>query len=269
MKSTLSLSLLAIPSLALLAMPAASVGAVVFADDFSEVNGVAINGKLPDVGGAYTVTEGAANDVNNGGVAGAGLSVLNGQYISDGAKRVVFANFNTAVGMLGVSTPILTAVIDGNFFRNTPPDTRLGGVSLFTGDTERIFIGDRSGALTDYGVEYSGGGTGAIVAGRNGPQLTTFTYNFNTGDVNLYEGNLALGVPLLSLPGATSGPGGGSGAGYAIDRIRFINDGGGDISFNSLSFDIGVVPEPSSAILVGLSLMGLLSGFRVRRVFGS
>ncbi len=264
MKITLSHSLLAVTTFAVLAVPSAAPAAVVFADDYSEANGTAINGKLPDVGAVYSVTEGAANDVNNGGVAGAGLSVLNGQYISDGAKRVVFADFNSGLAMLGVSTPLLTAVIDGNFFRNTPPETRLGGLSLFTGATERFFIGDRSGALTDYGVEFSGGGTGAIVAGRNGPQVTTFTYNFNTGDVNLYDGATATGTPLLTMPGATSGPGGGSGAGYAIDRIRFINDGGGDISFNSLSFDIGVVPEPSSALLVGVGLVGLLGRRRPR-----
>lgn len=58
--------------------------------------------------------------------------------------------------------------------------------------------------------------------------------------------------------------GGDSGAGYSIYRIRFINDGGGDISFNSLSSDIGVVPEPSSALRVGAGLAGLLSRRRAR-----
>jgi hypothetical protein len=233
--------------------------AVVFSDDYSEPNGTAINFKMPDVGGAYSVTEGAANDVNNGGVAGAGLSVLNGQYISDGAKRVVFADFNNVIATLGSATPLLTAVIDGNFFRNLPPDTRLGGLSLFIGATEAFFIGDRSGAITDFGVEFSGGGTGATIAGRNGPLVSTFTYNYNTGDVFVYNGPTASGAPLLSLPGATSGPGGGSGAGLAINRIRFLNDGGGDISFNSLSFDISAIPEPTSHLLLGgTAALGLL-----------
>ncbi|MDB6071677.1 MAG: hypothetical protein JWL81_2848, partial [Verrucomicrobiales bacterium] len=147
-----------------LQLPAAVQAAVVFSDDYSEANGTPINGKLPDVGGAYQVTEGAANDVNNGGVAGAGLSVLNGQYISDGAKRVVFGDFNNAIATLGAATPLLTAVIDGNFFRNAPPETRLGGLSLFIGATEAFFIGDRSGAITDFGVEVSGGGVGSTIA---------------------------------------------------------------------------------------------------------
>lgn len=250
--------------LALLAAPSLTSAAVVFSDDFSEANGTAIHLKSPDTGSMYNVTEGAGNDVANGGVVGAGLSVLNGAYVSDGAKRVVFADFNSAAGILGVSTPLLTAVIDGNFFRNNPPDSRLGGLSLFSGTTERFFIGDRSGAITNYGVEVSGGGSGSTVTGRTGPSVTTFTYNFITGDVNLYDGATASGAPLLTLSGANSGAGGTSTAGYAIDRIRFLNDNGGDISFNSLSFDVGVIPEPSSFLLAGAGLAGLLVRRRKR-----
>ncbi len=200
---------------------------VVFSDDFSEAEGTPIQAKFPDIGTAYDVQ--AGNDPS--------LDVQNGQYISDGAKREVYAGFSGTA--LSAVNPILTVVISGNFQRNGGSTPTVGGLSLYQDGNEKVYIGDRYTDGANWGVEFSGQNQAAESLNFAGQQTATFVYNFNTGASALYSGPAASGTPLLNFPANAAV------AGYSPNRIRLLSDLGGDISIDSISVDVGNVALPA------------------------
>ncbi len=199
--------------------------AVVFADDFDDPNGTAIDGKGADVGGPWSETGGA---VVNGGIVD-----------TQGAARTAFADFTSALGAGEVLTLTFDAAeTGGNFFDG------YAGVSLFIGGTERIFVGhpNLSGS---WGVD--GGAIGAALTTGNTVEdnTATFTYTFDTG---AWTFSLSTGENI-------SGTGA---AGEAYDRLRFANGNNGDLAIDSLEVDISPVPEPGSLALLALGGLTML-----------
>lgn len=195
--------------------------ATLFSDDFSEANGTGLDGKLPDVGGApWDQTVGGALSVDSGS---------GGRINTAGGARVAFGFFT---GSLDAGEKlVLDFDLDniGNFHSGG-----FAGLSLFEGGTERIFVGD-GGAATTWVVSESGVGTdtsGIARSNTNG----RFTYDFDSGNYSL----------SLDGDGAVTGQ---IAAGISPDRIRFANNGGGDIIINSIdAFDSSNVRTPEGVV---------------------
>ncbi len=200
---------------------------VVFSDDFSEANGTAFNGKLPDAGTLWVQTAGGA------------LSVQSGTMDTTGGARELFGVFNDVLSANELLVLDFDTDAKGNFH-----SAGFAGISLFAGGTERIFIGDLSGASTTWGVSESGvGSTTSAVGGSD--QNGRFLYDFNTGAYSLLlGGNVALSGTLAP--------------GMAIDRLRVSNNDGGDIILNSVTATFVTVPEPASLSLLALGALGML-----------
>ncbi|MFI4861241.1 MAG: PEP-CTERM sorting domain-containing protein [Phycisphaerales bacterium JB063] len=199
--------------------------AIVFADDFNDLDGTAIDGKAADVGGPWSETGGA---VVNGGIVD-----------TQGAARTAFADFTSALGAGEVLTLTYDAAeTGGNFFDG------FAGVSLFIGGTERIFIGHPNFSGS-WGVD--GGAIGGVVTTGNTAEDNTavFTYAYDTGD---WTFSLSTGENISGT----------AAAGEAYDRLRFANGNNGDLAIDSLQVDIDAVPEPGSLALLGLGGLALL-----------
>jgi hypothetical protein len=88
------------------------------------------------------------------------------------------------------------------------------GVSLYTGDKERIFVGDPNGPVGDWALHPAGAQAiygCPLLAGKS---TVTLRYDYRNGHVELFEGSETTGTPLVSQwiePG------------LAFDRIRIAN----------------------------------------------
>lgn len=214
-------------TLSLAACVGASQGATVFLDDFSDPDGTPLDGRLPNIGSAWDLTEGA------------GLNVVGGRIDTTGAARQAFGGFTAALGS-GQSLTLsydTVAVAGNNSFNGYE------GISLFVGNNEEIFTGSPN-AAPFYGV--AGGGLGGDQIGTDATPATTvtFTYAFDTG--------------AWSFSTATGGELTGTGtANLALDRLRIANGNGGDIAVDNIKVD--VVPEPGSFLLLGIAGLAFIS----------
>jgi hypothetical protein len=191
----------------------------VFADDFSEDPGTAINGKASDIGSGWTTSAGDPT-----------ISATN-TFDTSGAARTAFGSFSSILG--SGQTLILTydtlAVGGGNFFSGG-----YAGVSLYADGSERIFTGDRGGTDTGWGVD-GGALNGGEVSSNDTTSDTSaiFIYEFDSGE---WSFTTASGVDF-------------SGTGFAgeeFDSLRVVNGNGGDIQVDNMQ--VNFIPEPSSAL---------------------
>ena len=210
---------------------------VIFSEDFDDANGQAIADVVPDIGDGFRQTGGPDIIVNMG--------VLD----TTGEARTVFGDFATT--NLNASSPFLDVTAD---------ITLLGlnggyaGISLFNGTSEFVFFGDTGlGGDSDF-IGIDGPDIDGQLSNTTDLGLYTLRYDFNTGGVALYSGGTASGTPLVSSTGA---------AGQNFDSFRIENGAGSDIAISSISVAVNAVPEPSSALLGGMVLLGL--GARRRR----
>jgi len=170
---------------------------VVFADDFHDADGTPLDGKLPDIGaGPWRTTRGA-------------MEVRNGVLDTRGERR------NAAFAPLGQPylndlTHILLLTIEGH----GPGDEGWAGVSLYTGDQERIFVGDPCGSSGDWALHPVGWQAINACPLLEGISTVTLRYDYRTGLVELFEGEETTGTPRASQWIAP---------GLAFDRIRIAN----------------------------------------------
>lgn len=206
-----------------------SQAAVIFADDFSDADGTVLNGKAPDVGISWEQTSGTE------------VTVQGGRIDTTGAARVIFGNFTA----LGADEPLLILTADVTLISH---NGGFAGISLFQGDSERIFLGDLSGETTTWGLSIAGVGD-ASSESYSGPNTLTLTYDFNTGLTQLFDGAAPAGNPLISLNAEP---------GLAFNRFRIANNNGGDIALAGITVQTAPIPEPGSAALLaaGLALAG-------------
>lgn len=203
---------------------------IVFADDFGESDGTFINAKSPDVGGNWSEI-------------GTGLQVNNTAVDTVGAGRAAFASFTTALSAgNSLVLDFQSVTTGGNLFSGG-----YAGISLYTGGTERIFIGDRGDTTSGWGLAQSG--LDGVTSINDEAIVGRFIYEYDTGDYKFFiNGNLELSGSIVS--------------GMALDRLRIANGNGGDIAVSELAVRL-VVPAPA-ALPTGLLLLGTLALSRRR-----
>ncbi len=170
---------------------------VVFADDFSDPNGTLLDGKEPDIGGsAWKVQLGQ-------------LQVRDGKLDTRGELRSK-AFVDLGYPHLDDHSHILLMTIEAE----GPGDEGWAGVSLYTGDQERIFVGDPNGPDGDWALHPAGEVAHNACPLLAGKSLVTLRYNYRTGLAELFEGRTTTGKPLASQWIAPH---------LSFDRLRIAN----------------------------------------------
>jgi hypothetical protein len=210
----------------------------VFADNFSEADGTALAGKLPDIGGAWSVS-------------GAAATVSGGIVDTAGAARQAYGSFDRALSAgHTLQLDFETADSAGNF-----SSVNWAGISLYIGSSERIFIGDPGDSTAaEWGLR---GGNGTSLSGNSGvideSVVGKFLYDFDTGAYELWLND------VLELSGTTQ-------AGLALDRIRLANGGPSALAVDSLSVSL-LIPTPA-ALPAGAALLVVMATRFRRRTRG-
>lgn len=170
---------------------------VVFSDSFRDPDGTPLQGKAPDIGtGPWMLKHGA-------------MTVRDGHIDTRGQLRnAAFAPL--AEPRLDDLTHILLMTIEAK----GPGDEGWAGVSLYTGDKERIFVGDPNGPVGDWALHPAGAEAIYACPLLSGKSTVTLRYNYRNGHVELFEGGETTGTPLVSQWIAP---------GLAFDRIRIAN----------------------------------------------
>lgn len=150
---------------------------------------------------------------------------------SDSGRTAVFGHFTRPVKADENAIVILS-------FRSVPPrelfhSEGYAGISLFDGEAECFFFGDRSKdsyswSLLDYGPDYRQGrqSKGPHTLDIQGSaESFTIRYRQRTGDIEVYRGWGLQGVPVLRTRITPNLP---------FDRVRVVSGKGGDFSFDRL-----------------------------------
>ena len=174
----------------------------VFSDDLDDGDYTPLAGKLPDVGqGAWEVVAG-------------GPVILGGVLDTSGnARHIAFAPLSELP--LDELSHVLLMTLETETPGASGEDS-LGwaGVSLYTGDEERIFVGDPCGPEKGWAlhpVGYEARNSCPLLRGKS---TVTLRYDFRSGLVQLFEGRDTSGVALASEWIAP---------GLSFDRIRIAN----------------------------------------------
>ena len=170
---------------------------VVFSDDFNDPDGTPLDGKMPDLGaGPWRSARG-------------GMVVKGGRIDTRGQLRnAAFAPL--ALPRLDDLTHIFLLTVEAE----GPGDEGWAGVSLYTGDEERVFVGDPNGPDGDWALHPAGWQAINACPLLAGKSTVTLRYNYRTGLAELFEGAETTGAPLASQWIAP---------GLSFDRIRIAN----------------------------------------------
>lgn len=229
-----------LPALFVLLSILSGSGADVFRDNFTATNGTPLDGRTPEVGTAWSVTTGAADLV-----------------ITDNAVDTSVVPFGQAVAFGGFTSALSTGqVLTLRFSTAAPANTGFlgtggwGGVTLYTGGsggTEQFFFGKPSGfGYPDWGI------TGAAVGWSVWlfPEVLTdaepvvFTYRYDTG-----EWTYSVGSASTSGTAASQ---------MAFNTVRIASGvDQGETAIKVQSVSVGVVPEPSTFVLLSLGGLGV------------
>lgn len=216
---------------------------IIGADDFSEADGTAVNGKAPDVGsGSWS--------------APAAQTIVNGILDTDpvGQHQASFLNFTRALGPGEVlrmdfkSAESAGLMFDINGY---------AGMSFYIDGSEKIFVGDPGGgqAVDGWSLDGFAGGTIAYT-GLGAEAVTgTFTYNYDTGvgELLVTDGvNIGTATHFYD-------------PGLALNRFR-IASGSSDAAALAIdSFTVyAQVPEPASLVLLAMGLAAVMAQARKR-----
>lgn len=206
---------------------AALYPSAVFVDNFNAPNATLLKGKAPVLGAADWEQ-----------TSGLDVTIKDGKIDTTGGARVLIGTFTDALG----SGEMLTLSFDATKLSTGG----FAGISLLAGNSEELFVGDADDGTTwTMAASHAGGVEGtdkfsSLLTSAAGKAL--FTYCYNTGFATL---SINGGSPITGLLPA----------GAAIDRLQIWNNHGGDIALDSIN--VTIVPEPSTALLVALPLLGL------------
>lgn len=230
-------------ALACIALCGQASAEIIGADDFSEADGSAVNGKPADVGGAWSAP-GAQTVV--GGVLDTDLV---------GQHQGSFLDFTRALGPGEVLTLAFTSVESTG---TTFDIDSYAGMSFYIGGDEKLFIGDPGGgqAVNGWALDGFAGGSGIAYTGLGSETVSgTFTYNFTTGAATLQvsDGTTSASTSRTYDPG------------LAINRFR-IQSGSSDAAALAISsFSVSAaVPEPATLGLLAMGVAGCLAYGRKR-----
>lgn len=172
----------------------------VFADDFDEADGTELHGKRPDIGeGRWEVTIGDAIIKDN-------------VFDTSGAYRK--AAFVAVPPMLNELSHILLLTIEAETAESAMHTAGWAGVSLYTGEEERIFVGDPNGAGISWGLHPAGWQAHHAAPDLSGARIVTLRYDYRSGLTELFEGESTTGEALASEWIAPN---------LVFDRLRIAN----------------------------------------------
>lgn len=196
----------------------------IFSDDFSEVDGTPLHGKDPDLGPGPWQT-----------LAGQPL-VMHQRIDTSGHSKQVFAPLDRHIPLDERNHILLLTIRTTNTDARNFQSEGWAGVSLFTGEDERIFVGNPSGSHIGWAIHPVGGQPVAPSPPLQGKHTVTLRYDYRTGLTELFAGTNSQSPPLASewIP-----------AQLPLDRIRIANAEGGDIAIDLLRVSILVPPEAS------------------------
>ena len=185
---------------------------VVLRDDFSEEDRTPLRSKLPDIGsGPWEVTIGDPQ-------------VFQQQIDTSGTPVEAFAPLPGH--MLNERDHILIVTAEV-----VEPDSRLfhsegwAGISLFTGDEERIFMGDPFGPGVSWALHPFGSNVVMPSPPLQGKRTVSLRYDYRNGLAELFEGWNCQGQAVASewIP-----------AGLHFNRLRVGNGKGGDLALRRI-----------------------------------
>ncbi len=223
-------------TLACLGLTCGASAEIIGADDFSEADGTAVNGKLADIGGApwsagsQTIVGGVLDTDQVGQHSGSFLDLTRAL----GPGEILTLNFTSA------ESNGLMFDIDG-----------YAGMSFYVGGDEKLFVGDPGGGQAVDGWALDGFAGGVIdYTGLQSEAVTgvfTYVYDTGVGVLEVTDGvNVGTAVHFYD-------------AGLALNRFR-LQSGSSDaaaIAIDSFSIFAGV-PEPTSAaIALASTVIGL------------
>lgn len=191
----------------------------VFADDFNEPDGTELDGKQPDIGeGAWKVTMGDA-------------IIRDNVFDTSGAYRK--AAYASIPPMLNELSHVLLLTIEAETSESAMHTAGWAGVSLYTGEEERIFVGDPNGAGISWGLHPAGWQAQNACPELSGKTIVTLRYDYRTGLTELFEGESTTGEALASEWIAPN---------LVFDRLRIANGSQLDAALDA-GLDSGDVDE--------------------------
>lgn len=184
----------------------------IFADNFDEPDLTPLSGKMPDTGAGPWKIEYGGPLIENG--------VLD---TSGNVRHTAFAPLQVPV--LDDLSHILLLTLE----TEDPATSRFhspgwAGVSLYTGDQERIFVGDPCGPAKGWALHPAGYSARNACPLLHGKSTVTLRYDYRTGLAQLFEGTDTSGPALASEwiePG------------LHFDRIRIANGSQADAAVDA------------------------------------
>lgn len=185
---------------------------LVFQDNFAEADGTPLHGKSPTRGlGPWEVAQGNP-------------SLIDQLVDTSGEQIKAFAPLPP--GILNSRDHVLLVTVEVE-----EPDSRQfhsegwAGVSLFTGEEERIFLGDPFGPGVSWALHPFGSTAVMPSPPLHGKRTVSLRYDYRTGLAELFEGLHCHGDAVASewIP-----------AGLNFDRLRIGNGEGGDLALRRL-----------------------------------
>jgi hypothetical protein len=216
---------------------------IIGADDFSESDGAAVNGKLADIGGAWS--------------APGAQTIVGGILDTDpvGQHQGSFLDLTRALGPGEVLTMTFAAAESAGTMFDI---NGYAGMSFYVGGSEKLFIGDPGGgqAVNGWALDGFAGGVIAYSGLLSEAATGVFRYNYDTGVGTL---EITDGVNVASTVHNYD-------PGLALNRFR-IQSGSSDdaaLAIDSFSVSAGpAVPEPTSLALLASGALGCM--FRKRK----
>jgi len=238
------------------------------------IGSVAISPAAILISDRFDYSDGSLNGQNGGtGFSGAWTSTVNVASGVVGGNAPSFRLFSSPLGSSGTlwvsfdwayeSAPTQNGAYGGLTFYAGATD---GGFTEGPGGTERFLIGNTWGPIEDFDVWRMSGSAPTLELNHPDMKTAVAKITLGTGATSTVE----LWVGATGSPVNVSGPAMATSTGRnleGLDGIRIMGQdfgvGGPNQAFDNLiigetMFDVGAIPEPTTALLGGLGLLALL-----------